>query len=346
MIRTNAALAACVNEYDEDGAPWAAAANSDAPAVTLASVLEAVEAEADKYRRGTVKTTRTYADARKNFCSWAQARGVVTVSQITVEAMNAYVSTLEGEHKAASTIALYAGHIRRLVLDAAGLGRAASIDGRLLKWLPRRDHGLKPHVRQALTSDEVQQVLATAERQGLRVLAVVHLALCGLRTTEVAGLTVGDVDLEGARVRILGKGRVEPEWIDVPPPTCAVLNAYLQNEFYLDAPDKAPFNDEPLWRAVTAHWVQCILRAVLVDAGCKRPGVCPHSFRHTAATFLLGGGVPLAKAAQYLRHREPKTTMRYAHDLGQRETAAFLSELVSGPVRTGPAKTGKPAIII
>ena len=347
MIRTNAALAAAVADYDEQPATGAhGAANGDEPAAKLEQVLEAVELEGGKYRRTAQNTQITYSGARRSFCAWARCAGIVAVSQVSVEVMNAYVDALRAQGKSASTIALYAGHIRRLIVDAAGLGRADAIDGRLLKWAPRDDHARLPHVRQALKPEEVQRVLKTAERQGLRVLAVVHLALCGLRTAEIAGLTVGDVDVAGSKVRILGKGRTAPEWVSVSAHTMQVINAYMQNEFYMQEPGRAPFENESLWHAETPKWVQCLLRAVLDDAGCSRAGIVPHSFRHTTATVLLANGWPLAKTAQYMRHREPKTTMRYAHDLGGVETAEFLSALLEGPVRTGPAKTGEPARII
>lgn len=323
MIKTNAALAACVEECDGEST-WASA-NDDAPAVSLASVLEAVEEEAAKYRRRTDNTAIMYAYARRSFCRFALAHGICSVGQITVEVLCAYVDEMQAAGRAAETIKIWASYIRRLVLDAAAFGRATSIDGRLMRWQPRSDDSTrKPHVRQALNPEEVQAVLAAAEQRGLRTLALVHLALCGLRTAEVAGVRVCDVDVEGARVRITGKGRAGEEWVTVPVDTITTIRAYLGN---LDRP---PAGEDSLWGARTAGWVQAQLRALLNAAGITREGVCPHSFRHTAATYLLAHGVPLAHVSQYLRHAEPKTTMRYAHDLGAASTAAALTPLVTG----------------
>lgn len=323
MIKTSAALAACVNEYLDGPVSWGA--NDDAPAVALSSVLAAIDDESAKYRAPSSETQKAYTQARKYFCAWAVVHGVRTVSQITLEVLLAYAQSLRDAGKAGATIELWAGHIRRLVLDAAAYGRANSIDGRLVRWVPARDaQASKPHARQALTPDEVQAVLAVAERRGLRALALVHLALCGLRTKEIAGLNVGDVDVEGARVRITGKGRVEPEWVTVPRETATMIHAYLGNE------RPGATDDDSLWGARSAAWVRIQLRAILGDAGLRRPGICPHSFRHTAATFLLAHGVPLAHVSQYLRHSEPATTMRYAHDLGATSTAAALAPLVTG----------------
>lgn len=332
MIRTNATLAASVSEYDNDGA-IPRAANEDAPAIALESVLDAVDSERAKYRRQSPQTEQAYRKARRNFCKWAAAHGICTISQITVEALNAYVTDLQRANMGASTIELYSGHVRRLALDAGALGRAASIDGRLIKWQVRREPAAKTHSRQALTPEEVARVLAAAEAAGLRALAVVHLALCGLRTAEVGGLRVGDIDAAGCRVRITGKGRTAPEWVDIPAPTVAILRGYIANrwggEAYVD-PVHAACAGESLWGASTAHWVYTTLRGLLDAAGISRAGIVPHSFRHTAATFLLANGAPLAQVSRYLRHAEPRTTMRYAHDLDSAATAARLTTLVTG----------------
>lgn len=328
MIRANAALAANVEEYEQDGPASLGGANDDAPAASLASVLEAIEDEAAKYRRRTDSTAIMYAYARRSFCRFALAHGVNAIPQITVEVMRAYVDEMQAAGRAAETIKIWSSYIRRLVLDAPAFGRAPSVDGRLVRWQPRGDDSTrKPHARQALTPEEVQAVLSAAEQRGLRALALAHLALCGLRTAEVAGVRVCDVDCEGQRVRITGKGRAGEEWVTVPVDTITTIRAYLGN---LDRP---PAGEDSLWGAHTAGWVQAQLRALLNGAGITREGVCPHSFRHTAATYLLAHGVPLAHVSQYLRHAEPKTTMRYAHDLGATSTAAALTPLVTGALK-------------
>ena len=38
-----------------------------------------------------------------------------------------------------------------------------------------------------------------------------------------------------------------------------------------------------------------------------------HDLRHTCAAWLVQAGVPLRTAAEILRHKDIRTTMRYAH---------------------------------
>ena len=238
---------------------------------SLASVLDAVDRESTNYRRRTKNTAIMHGQARRSFAAWAAANGVQSVAQITVDVLRAYVATLAAS-RAARTIRLWAAYIRRLIIEAAALGYTPKIDGRLIGWLPDT-HGA-PVARPVLTPAEVQAVLASAEQRGPRALAVVHLALCGLRTAEIAALKVRDVDAAGGRVRIAGRGGAE--WIDVFPDAAAALRAYLASEC------RHKKADDYFWRGYTPYWVQRQLRAALSDAGITRPGVCPGSFRATA----------------------------------------------------------------
>lgn len=295
--------------------------DATAPTITLAQSLDAVESELAQSRTRSTSTMEAYRKACDLFRSWAESHGVHSIEQITVSAMTAYVDSLRAAGVSSSTIASYAGHIRQLVLHAASSGRVPAIDGELIHWIPRHDRRTGC-VRQALTADEVERVQAIALRRGLRVFAVVQLALCGLRATEIAAMTVGDVDGAADRVRVYGKGREDATWVDVPPTASAVLQAYIDTKL------KGAAATESLWQACTPDWVERLLRALLDAAGCKRPGVCPASFRTTTAAWLLQKGWPPAKAAEYLRYRDSRAVQRIAA-ITTRDTADCLSGLVS-----------------
>ncbi|KAB8141370.1 tyrosine-type recombinase/integrase [Chloroflexia bacterium SDU3-3] len=44
-------------------------------------------------------------------------------------------------------------------------------------------------------------------------------------------------------------------------------------------------------------------------------GRSPHSLRHSFVTLAIRGGASVAQAQAAARHKDPRTTMRYAHDL-------------------------------
>ena len=72
--------------------------------------------------------------------------------------------------------------------------------------------------RRALTTQEVRDLLASCE-DDLRAKAIITLMLyCGLRRVEIHRLNMGDVELSKGRLQlhILGKGRNNKEWVNVP----------------------------------------------------------------------------------------------------------------------------------
>lgn len=62
--------------------------------------------------------------------------------------------------------------------------------------------------------------------------------------------------------------------------------------------------------AIRSSAVSAIVRTACARAGL--PSVGAHRLRHTAATEMLKAGASLAEIGEVLRHREQKTTARYA----------------------------------
>jgi integrase/recombinase XerD len=145
---------------------------------------------------------------------------------------------------------------------------------------------------------------------GRRDLAVLRLlARLGLRSGEVATLSLGDLDWEAGEIAIMGKGR-RRERMPLPPEVGDAIVAYLLHGrpasteravfLALDAPHA------PLSRgAIKAIVYYCCDRAGL-------PRVSPHRLRHTVATETLRAGGSLTEVAQLLRHRWLQTTTTYA----------------------------------
>lgn len=148
------------------------------------------------------------------------------------------------------------------------------------------------------------------------VLTAIHT---GARRGELLGLRWCAVDLErrellvDPRTEKAGRGRTVP----LTPVLAATLAALREQRLRpaLDGSDHV-FTDragEPL-RGET-------LRLLLADAvkRCealpltKRAKVTCHTLRHTAASLMVGAGVPLFGVAKVLGHSTLAVTMRYAH---------------------------------
>jgi site-specific recombinase XerD len=149
-----------------------------------------------------------------------------------------------------------------------------------------------------LSADELKALLATCSKQtftGVRDAAIIMLlADGGLRSSELAGLRVADVDQPGRVVYVAGKGtgRRGPRHRAVP---YGVRTAQAINR-YLRARQRHPFHDTPaLWLGssekaeLRPDTVRRMVRRRGELAGIQ--GLHPHTLRHTwASQFRAAGG--------------------------------------------------------
>ncbi len=132
----------------------------------------------------------------------------------------------------------------------------------------------------------------------------------GIRSAELVGLDVGEVDLEARMVRVLGKGSKERI---VPFGTRArtALRAWLAARAGLRPKTDAVFinlrggrlSDRSV-RALVGRRV----RQVSLTRRCS-----PHTLRHSFATHLLARGADLRAIQELLGHASLSTTQRYTH---------------------------------
>jgi integrase/recombinase XerC len=134
----------------------------------------------------------------------------------------------------------------------------------------------------------------------------------GLRVSEAASLTADRVDLQGARVTVMGKGAKERR---VPLSDFAVeaVRDWLEHGRHLMAP---PGLDSLFVNRKRKPMSPRDVRA-MVDgyADALLPGrrVGPHTLRHSFATHLLEGGADIRAVQELLGHSSVATTQRYTH---------------------------------
>jgi integrase/recombinase XerC len=138
---------------------------------------------------------------------------------------------------------------------------------------------------------------------------------CGLRISELAGLSLDDLDRGEGWLRVRGKGRKERQ-VPLPRKAAEALERYL-------AERPAPAPSAP---ATTRHHQAVFLnhrRGRLTDRGIRGivkfyatmlagdSSIHPHSFRHAYATHLLADGADLRAIQELLGHARLSTTQKY-----------------------------------
>jgi len=149
------------------------------------------------------------------------------------------------------------------------------------------------------------------------------LYAAGLRVSEALGLDVRDLSLDGAFVRVVGKGDRE-RLVPVGDVALGWLGRYLAwpRPAWLaasgmpDGPD-APLFVTPRGRRLGRQQAWHVVKAA-ADAAGLGSRVSPHTLRHSFATHLLEGGADLRVVQELLGHASISTTQLYTHLTGER----------------------------
>jgi integrase/recombinase XerC len=130
---------------------------------------------------------------------------------------------------------------------------------------------------------------------------------CGLRVSELVGLSLEDVDLEERWLRVLGKGSKE-RMVPMGQTAVAALGDYLKERVGV-AGERGVFLNYKGGRISTraVHQITKFYAAMLLGD----PSVHPHEFRHSFATHLLNAGADLRAIQELLGHSSLSTTQIY-----------------------------------
>lgn len=164
---------------------------------------------------------------------------------------------------------------------------------------------------QALSQSDAAELLASFRTWRDRAIAGLML-YCGLRSAEVLGLDVADVDIGGRWLHVIGKGERERR-VPLDADVASVIQVYLLAERPETTSDrlflvaKGPNRGQPL----TAAGLRTIFRYHRGLTGIV--GGHPHALRHTFGTALAEAGVDLAVMQALLGHAHVDTTARYIH---------------------------------
>lgn len=261
-------------------------------------------------RRLSEHTLRAYRRECLALCAWLESRGRALADAKRTD-LRGYVASLRGRGLAQSSIRRSLSALRTFFrfLEEREPERgnpAAALRG------PRGGRAL-PY---ALTEGEIERLMSLQFDDGfhgLRDRAVLEtLYSTGCRVSELCGLELGDVDLDGQVLRLLGKGRKQRLGLLGGPARDALI-AYLpvRRKLVGRSGVKALFVGER-GTALTDRRVRQVIRDLAMRAGLARVP-SPHTLRHSFATHLLDRGADLRTVQELLGHARVVTTQVYTH---------------------------------
>ena len=182
-------------------------------------------------------------------------------------------------------------------------GAVPSVAGWRLAGLPR-----------ALEAEQVRALVDSCDRStvaGIRDFAILTMLVrLGMRSGEIAALTLDDIDWRAGDIVVHGKG-ARVERLPLPADVGEAIAVYLRDA------RPASFTGREVFVRIKAPRQPLTAGGVtqVVLSASKRAGigeVTAHRLRHTAATELLRAGAPLQEIGELLRHRSVLTTAIYA----------------------------------
>lgn len=214
-------------------------------------------------------------------------------------------------------------------IAARSIARQLSALKRYYRWLNRQ--GRRPDdptlaiepprlprpLPKSLSEADVEALLAApdvATDLGLRDRAMLELLYaCGLRVSELVGLSLHAVSLDmgvvkvmgkGARERLVPMGEVASEWIEryIREARPRLLAGHTSDVLFVTRRGGG-MTRQMFWHLIKAH----ALRAGVSER------LSPHALRHAFATHLLNHGADLRVVQMLLGHADISTTQIYTH---------------------------------
>jgi integrase/recombinase XerC len=260
----------------------------------------------------TIKSYREDLTQALGFFRDHLAGGTVTPDRITTRLLRAYLAWLHGKGYAKTTVARRLAAVRSWLRYLCRQGVLARNPSDGLRG-PRQEKRL-PHF---LGTEQVTRLLEAPARTapGTRDRALFEtMYSAGLRVSELVGLDIDDLDLDGGTLVVRGKGKRERVAL-LGRPAVAALRDWLAARAGLIAEQPklpaAVFLNR-FGRRLTARSVARFLEKYLAQTGLDSR-TSPHTLRHSFATHLLDAGADVRSVQELLGHRSLGTTQIYTH---------------------------------
>jgi site-specific recombinase XerD len=250
-----------------------------------------------RYYRVRLDAFTQYLEANRLRVSPEQVTPALVRELLAAEAER--VSALTASHSFISLRALFRFLVREEAVESNPMERVEKVR------VPRK-------VIQTFSYEQIEQMLATCNGRsfnGLRLRAIILTLLdCGLRVSELCGLTVEDVSWDEGTLRVMGKGSKE-RVVPFGEATRQTLLAYVARRGEL--PGQSALFVTCYGDRMNRQEVHRILRDCGKRAGVTGVRCSAHTFRHTCAVMYLRNGGDAFSLQKLLGHSDLAMTRRY-----------------------------------
>ena len=263
-----------------------------------------------------------YGRDLRDFQEWCRAKSLQP-EQLDASALTTYLEALADRGLAVSSQ-------RRHLASLRGLAREL-VDEKIIERDPAPAIKLRPHPRKlprTLSLRDIENLLDAIDvktARGLRDRAMLELAYgCGLRVSELVGLTLHQVNLDAGVLVAFGKGSKE-RMVPIGGAAIRALKRWLSRRDEILNPSGDERRAKKIIpKRVTAVFVTRLGRAMTRQGFFKAlkgwaandprtSWISPHTLRHCFATHLIEGGADLRAVQEMLGHSDISTTQIYTH---------------------------------
>jgi integrase/recombinase XerC len=264
-------------------------------------------------RNYSAHTVRAYMSDLREFKLFLEKRqgshdGDVNISRVQEIDIRAYVTWLHRKNSRTSIsrkITSIRVFFEFLIREGLILNNSAK-----LVPAPRREKKLPVF----LSVDEAFKLVDIPQNEGVlssRDKAILELFYSsGLRVSELIGISLGDLNLSGSVVKVLGKGDRE-RIVPVGSKAAEAMREYIGKREGLNPKGDFLFVNSRGGRLTVRSAARIVKKYAAISGILKN--VSPHVLRHTFATHLLGSGADLRAIQEMLGHKSLSTTQRYTH---------------------------------
>lgn len=255
------------------------------------------------------KTLQRYTKTMSNFIEYLSEMGIGSLSGITEEVIIRYIESREHQQKE------YIGSTRRFLSFLFQENALEKDFSYMLKSLGKKiKHVKAPSFYAPDEVLKIEQSISRSNNVGRRNYAMVLLcSRLGLRVSDVANLSFGDVDWENNKITLVQYKTGNPLTLPLLPVVGNAIIDYLRYARPKSMSDKIFLRCRPPYEALNGSAVhgaiQVAFRSSGVEFGGRHHG--GHALRFSLAQRMLEKSTPIPIISETLGHSEVDTTRAY-----------------------------------